>query len=477
MFPQQRFKPTHQALLLAMIAAAYPALGYGFAGRLDFVIGRVTAVGVDGKERVLVKGSEINAGDAVNTGADGRAQIHFSDGAFMSLQPGTTFRVNQYNYDGKTDGTEKGFFSLLKGGLRTITGAIGHGKNRDAYQVATPAATIGIRGTGYNAQLGNSLTVSVGEGAISLMNKGGELILKAGQTGYVKDFNTSPQLTFEKPSTPPASISGNTQPQTPPTQYGTGNGPGGGTGNTVLTDVVGLVARDSALVYGSHTIASDYPGTAVMDSTGNRVYFQDTSGTITGFSQATLDKSLPGAAGYDGIIGWGRWYGTVTYFENGVVTTRTSDINSGLHGIVAIPTAILPTRGTFSYALTGATRPTDGFNGPGTPGSGLLEISFSSTSTPLITTGSYYTYTLGSTYTLNLGLGTSTWNGSRFAISGATVTGGSSGGTASVQGVIAGTNAERVGMTFETSLAGVGVASGGLQHGAVVFSKSSCSGC
>lgn len=42
------------------------------------------------------------------------------------------------------------FFSLLKGGFRAVSGAIGK-INHDDYQVATPVATIGIRGTDYLA--------------------------------------------------------------------------------------------------------------------------------------------------------------------------------------------------------------------------------------------------------------------------------------------------------------------------------------
>ncbi|MDB5985474.1 MAG: hypothetical protein JWR16_527 [Nevskia sp.] len=44
------------------------------------------------------------------------------------------------------------FFSLLKGGFRAVSGAIGKVKHED-YEVATPVATIGIRGTDYLAVL------------------------------------------------------------------------------------------------------------------------------------------------------------------------------------------------------------------------------------------------------------------------------------------------------------------------------------
>lgn len=204
MFLQQCFKSPFQAMLLAMALAAYPAAGYcAAAGHADFVIGEVTAVAPDGAKRPLAKGAVINSGDAINTAAGARVQIRFSDGGFVSLLPNTQFRVDEYLYDNKTDGKEKGFFSLLKGGMRAVTGLIGK-INRNTYQVATAAATIGIRGTGYNATLNDGLLVNVGEGAISLTNNAGTLVVMSGSSAFVADFNTPPVLTAQAPFTPPA---------------------------------------------------------------------------------------------------------------------------------------------------------------------------------------------------------------------------------------------------------------------------------
>ena len=122
------------------------------AGNIQFASGDVSAVNTKGEKRSLSKGALINQGDTISTGADARAQIRFSDGALISLQPQTQFRVDGFQYDGKTDGSEKGFFSLLRGGMRTITGLIGR-FNRENYKINTPVATIGIRGTEYTAVL------------------------------------------------------------------------------------------------------------------------------------------------------------------------------------------------------------------------------------------------------------------------------------------------------------------------------------
>src|SRR3954447_15635220 len=91
------------------------------AARVEFVAGNVSATSQTGQTRALAKGTEVDSGDTVNT-RDGRVQLRFTDGAYISLQSQTLFRIDDYRYDGKSDGSGRGFFSLLKGGLRTITG-------------------------------------------------------------------------------------------------------------------------------------------------------------------------------------------------------------------------------------------------------------------------------------------------------------------------------------------------------------------
>lgn len=205
MLLQQCFKSPFQAILLVMALIAFPSTGYcAAAGRADFIIGEITAIAPDGTQRPLSKGAEINSGDTINTAAGAQVQIRFSDGGLVSLKPGSQFRVDDYQYN-KTDGKEKGFFSLIKGGMRTVTGLIGK-INRDAYRVTTAAAHIGIRGTAYNATLKEGLLVEVGAGAISLTNNAGTLVVTSGNSAFVTDFNTLPVLTSQAPPTPPAAV-------------------------------------------------------------------------------------------------------------------------------------------------------------------------------------------------------------------------------------------------------------------------------
>jgi hypothetical protein len=130
------------ALLLAPLAAA------GEAGRVLIAVGEVLAE--RGTERIaLTRGSALEAGDTIRTGAASNAQIRMSDGAIVSLRERTVLRIDEHVWSGRVDGTERSFLSLLAGGIRTVTGAIGNLRREDRYGVRTPTASIGIRGTHY----------------------------------------------------------------------------------------------------------------------------------------------------------------------------------------------------------------------------------------------------------------------------------------------------------------------------------------
>lgn len=193
------FHLVKHGLLSALIAATFLSQAFAAtpAGRIDFAFGKVTATSPDGAVRPLVKGAEVFSGDSIAT-TDGRVQIRFTDGAYMSLQPNTVFKVEQYAYDGKSDGKEKGSFSLVKGGLRTITGAIGK-VNKQNYEVRTPTATIGIRGTSYAAnQSDDGLIVTVAQGQVSVSNQAGNVVLSSGQSALVRSPTSSPQMTDQQ---------------------------------------------------------------------------------------------------------------------------------------------------------------------------------------------------------------------------------------------------------------------------------------
>src|SRR5699024_7525117 len=129
------------------------------AGTTVFVNGHVVAMAPATASRELVKGDEIFNQDRIETAANGRAQLRFSDGGLVSLLPNTMFSVEEYFYEDDAE-SDSAVFGLLKGGLRTVTGAVGK-TNHEEYELKTPVATLGIRGTEYTAVLRTANTLRV----------------------------------------------------------------------------------------------------------------------------------------------------------------------------------------------------------------------------------------------------------------------------------------------------------------------------
>ena len=151
------------------------------AGTVTFKTGDATITHADKTVIQATKNAELNAGDTIET-KDGRLQLALIDGGKVSLQPNTIYKINKYEFSGKEDGSEYAFTELIKGGLRTVSGLVGH-KNRDRYQLKTTAATIGIRGTEFTVNFNdNVLIMTTNHGSVDVCNDGGCLNAITGQS-------------------------------------------------------------------------------------------------------------------------------------------------------------------------------------------------------------------------------------------------------------------------------------------------------
>lgn len=154
-----------------------------------------------GESRPLRKGDSIDEKETVTTGKGGRVQMRFKDGAVVSLQPESSLRVDRYRYVGKGDAENKVGLSFLKGGLRTLSGAVGK-QDPKAYRMDSPIATIGIRGTEYSLRLSGRLLGQVSAGAIEVCNSGGCLIVNAGEGFQVSAADQAPARYIERMQLP-----------------------------------------------------------------------------------------------------------------------------------------------------------------------------------------------------------------------------------------------------------------------------------
>jgi hypothetical protein len=100
-------------------------------------------------------GDPVYRGDVVQTGADGKVGITFSDGTAFNLSSNARMELNEFVYD--PNGTSNStLISLTKGTFTFIAGKVA--KTGDM-KIDTPVATMGIRGTTPHVEISDDGTV------------------------------------------------------------------------------------------------------------------------------------------------------------------------------------------------------------------------------------------------------------------------------------------------------------------------------
>ncbi len=198
--------------IVALLISAMLSLdAWAAAATVANLSGTLSAQKPDGTIKILSQKSEVDAGDVLSTEKDSYARIKFTDGGEVTIAPSSKLKIDAYGFDQNAPDKDNFVFSLLKGGLRTITGLVGKRGNRDAYKLNTAVATIGIRGTHFRllmcqgdcaGKLADGLHLNVVSGAINAKNNIGELDFSAGQFGFVGGMNMQPVLVPKDPGIP-----------------------------------------------------------------------------------------------------------------------------------------------------------------------------------------------------------------------------------------------------------------------------------
>ncbi len=185
-------------LALLVLCFMQSAMAANVVATVQFAKGNVTATQA-GQARPLATDEDVLEGDHIDTADNGRVQMRFTDGGLVSLMPGSSFSVDSYLYGEEDDEENTAVFGMLKGGLRTVTGAIGKVKH-EQYELRTPVATLGIRGTEYVAVLrpANTLRVHVGRGKVVITNDHGSLEVPEGRHAVVT-LTSAPRFTEKAP--------------------------------------------------------------------------------------------------------------------------------------------------------------------------------------------------------------------------------------------------------------------------------------
>ena len=162
------------------------------AGKVELIEGPVTVTGNDAKARRMLVGSILYVGDAEATGDKGELHADMADGAVIAVRPNSQVSIIRYRARGQS--SDASVMSLLRGSFRSITGFIAKAAP-NAYEVRTPIATIGVRGTDHepmviasgsaDGQPGVYDKVNIGSTVITA-NNGGAVTVPAGQAGFIQ---------------------------------------------------------------------------------------------------------------------------------------------------------------------------------------------------------------------------------------------------------------------------------------------------
>lgn len=370
-------------------------------GKIIYGYGNNYALDTDGNRRDLKKGAEIREGDTLVTGY-GRMHVRLIDGGFVSVYPNSEYKINQFKYSGKQYSVtpaksekqssagkqDRGLFSLLKGAARQVTGLLGRTYN-DNFKFKTSVATIGIRGTGFFAQLcqadcfdadGNPMQdgmyVKNNTGIISMTTEVGNVSLAQGQSAFAASSADSPQQTTQ----PPVAY----HLITPDHEQSDFDEKIVNFANTIgsVSDVTAIGGSDALPVGGAVGIIKDtiqLKNLAAMASVGTLTpvlpeELNTSAGSvvqngnaITGFVTGALVFDKAGAtlvgSGADTKLGvlWNRWSSGYTLTLAGLDTTIAgSDMHLiGSDGLTPDFAALMASgRGLVTYTNTGGTLPT-----------------------------------------------------------------------------------------------------------------------
>ncbi len=206
---QQAYKNdalTHLRQIILSLLCAAMALGaqsaWAIAGKIENIIGTARIAKQTGQIYAAIKGDNLYEGDSVATAANSNVQIRMVDEAIVWVRPNTEFKITRYRSTEHGETKNEAVLRLLKGSMRTVTGMIGRA-NTDDYKLSTPNATIGIRGTEFDAvyvtpQIAADLQTLPGTynrvymGGTSLQGPAGQINLNKDEAGFMGEQASDP---------------------------------------------------------------------------------------------------------------------------------------------------------------------------------------------------------------------------------------------------------------------------------------------
>jgi hypothetical protein len=139
------------AVLLLAAALLGGTASAQMVGEVEFARGVGFAQTGTQTPRTLGKGLALSEGDRLTTSEGASAIIRLQDGTRMTVRPNSEMVISQYQF--KENASDNSMLmQLVRGGFRAVTGLISK-SSPNAARVQTNTATIGIRGTDFDARL------------------------------------------------------------------------------------------------------------------------------------------------------------------------------------------------------------------------------------------------------------------------------------------------------------------------------------
>jgi hypothetical protein len=153
-------------------AATHPARAdIAKAGAAAVVKGPSVTGLVGAETNVIIVGKDIFADEVVNTDGASATELMFLDQTNLTITPGSSVKIDKFVFDpnGKKGAV---VFNVARGSLRFVTGS----QDPTEYQIKTPVATIGVRGTIVNfITTADGLAVQLEDGSAAVIGDNGKL--------------------------------------------------------------------------------------------------------------------------------------------------------------------------------------------------------------------------------------------------------------------------------------------------------------
>lgn len=168
-----RFLAVLSGALCGMALLTAPAAAQNHIGAAVAVRNQVTSVPPGGSQRALATGNQIFQNESISTSANGVAQLMFTDQTTLSIGPRSQVTLDRYVFDPNRSAGDVAV-SFSAGAMRFVSGS----QPSSSYQVRTPVATIGVRGTIVDLlMLDGRMFAILDEGAVVFTLTNGQEIL------------------------------------------------------------------------------------------------------------------------------------------------------------------------------------------------------------------------------------------------------------------------------------------------------------